>query len=407
MSQAARFDLSMRAPMYAVILLVPLVVGTILGPRSERSALFVTCFAAVHAVISLLLVHAGLDHYLGRGPRPTGLLTASVTLALSGSAAGLLAFPDRSTASGGPATFLLTVLVALLIMGMSVTVRPRTTMAVIVLGCAATYALTRAQGAPAAAPGTAAVFLLIAVATLISYRVTAWMLDLVWRLDRSTQIQANLAVAEERLRFARDLHDVLGRSLSAIAVKAELAAQLGRRGREEAFDEILHVRRIAQDSLTELRAVVGGYRTADLGVELAGARSLLASAGIDCSIVGDGSCLPTHVQSTLGWAVREGTTNVLRHSDARTCTITLDTSAGDRVTLVVENDSLGGTFDSDEPGPRSGTGLVGLAERVGALGGTVTAGALGDGLFRITVEVPLPLTAPAAAGVSADGEAER
>src|SRR5256886_11759898 len=120
----------------------------------------------------------------------------------------------------------------------------------------------------------------IVVLVVFAFRATVWTMGVVWELDRSRQVQASLAVAEERLRFARDLHDVVGRTLSVIALKAELAAQLAKRGRDDAVDEMLEVRRIAQESLAELRAVVGGSRTADLDVGVARARSLLPSAGI-------------------------------------------------------------------------------------------------------------------------------
>src|SRR5690606_9016579 len=111
-----------------------------------------------------------------------------------------------------------------------------------------------------------------------SFRISAWMLGVVWEQERTRTVHARLAVAEERLRFSRDLHDVVGRTLSAIAVKSELAAELARRGQEGAVDQMLEVRELAQDSLKEARSVVAGYRTADLAAELEGDRLLLRSA---------------------------------------------------------------------------------------------------------------------------------
>ena len=107
-------------------------------------------------------------------------------------------------------------------------------------------------------------------------------------------MQLQLAVAEERLRFARDLHDVMGRNLSAIAVKGQLAGELVRRGRPEAADGVADISRIAEESLREVRGVVGGYRTVDLAGELAGARSVLRAAGVACTVSGedDGAALP-------------------------------------------------------------------------------------------------------------------
>ena len=101
---------------------------------------------------------------------------------------------------------------------------------------------------------------------------------------------------------------MLGRNLSLIAVQSELAAQLARRGDQDAAGQMLQVRQVAHESLREMRAVVGGYRTADLGTELAGAQDVLRSAGMSCRVIGDAAGLPADVQAALGWVVREGTT---------------------------------------------------------------------------------------------------
>jgi len=316
--------------------------------------------------------------------------------------AGYLAYPEPTPGEqDGPAGGVLITLGICLIAALSTAVRPRVTTAAAALTAAAAYAVADAQGNPAVGVIIALGISLAAVA--VAGRVSTWMLGVVWELDRARQVQASLAVAEERLRFSRDLHDVVGRTLSVIALKSELAAQLARRGRETAIDEMLEVRQIAQDSMAELRAVVGGYRAADLGAELAGARSLLASAGIECRMIGDGSGLPAAAQGTLGWAVREGTTNVLRHSDARTCTITLRSPSAGAVTLVMEND---GVRDGPVPADgrvRFGTGLVGLAERLAALNGTVTAERHDTERFRLSVTLPLNGPPPAAApGLASD-----
>jgi two-component system sensor histidine kinase DesK len=210
----------------------------------------------------------------------------------------------------------------------------------------------------------------------VVYRSSVWMIGTMWELERSREVRASLAVAEERLRFARDLHDVVGRNLSVVALKAELAAKLAQRGRDEAISEMLEVRRIAQESLDELRAVVSGYRTADLTVELAGARSLLSSAGIDCRVIGEAT-FNGEAAGALGWAVREGVTNVLRHSEARTCTISLRGKV-----LTMSNDGVPSTAI------RFGSGLTGLRERVAALGGSVTATPEPPNRFVLTVELP-------------------
>jgi two-component system sensor histidine kinase DesK len=392
-SQAARFDLSIRATFYLNFVAVPALIGIGLAPEVIPVAGWVIAvLITAHTVLCLLLARAGLDHYLGRRPLPVRLLAASGAATVVGVGAAVLVYPGATPGMpDGPANGVLLVLVLSFVTGLSAAVRPRVVLAVGAAACAAAYALSASQGAssplaPAAGLATVIVFLTFA------FRLSIWMLGVVWELDRSRQVQASLAVAEERLRFARDLHDVVGRTLSTVALKAELAAQLAKRGRDEAIDEMLEVRRIAQDSLAELRAVVGGYRTADLDVELAGARSLLASAGIECRVIGDGSGLPAEIQGTLGWVVREGTTNVLRHSEARTCTITLRTTSGDTVALTLENDGVTGGPAATGDRVRFGSGLIGLAERIAGLGGEVVAERRRPDGFRLTARLPLPPT---------------
>ena len=214
---------------------------------------------------------------------------------------------------------------------------------------------------------------------------SSWLLGVVQELERSRDLKARLAVAEERLRFGRDLHDVMGRNLSVIALKSELAVQLARRERPEAVEQMIEVQRIAQESQREVREVVRGYRRADLETELHGAQGVLRAAGIDCEVGGDTDGLPAEVQSALGWVVREATTNVLRHGDARKCTVTVLRPEG-RVVLTVRNDGATAPHGSSRTG---GTGLAGLRERLSAVDGTLDAGETGDGEFRLVAEVPL------------------
>lgn len=228
------------------------------------------------------------------------------------------------------------------------------------------------------------------VLVLISVRPSAWSMSVMWQAEQARDIQARLAVAEERLRFGRDMHDVLGRNLAVIALKSELAVELAQRGRPEAVDQMVEVQRIARASQQEVRDVVRGYREADLSTELAGAQGVLSAAGIECAVTGDsGEHLPAPVQSALGWVVREAATNVLRHGDPRHCAIRVRVTA-DAVTLQVENDgasdATAGATASDGPG----SGLAGLRERLGALAGSLEAGPAKDGgLFRLTATIPL------------------
>jgi two-component system sensor histidine kinase DesK len=231
---------------------------------------------------------------------------------------------------------------------------------------------------------------------VVADRISEWMLVLVWQLDAARAVQARLAVAEERLRFARDFHDVLGRNLTLIAVTSDLAAGLARRGDPDAVDKMLDVRSLAHESAREVREVVTGYRAADLDTELAGARSVLRAAGITTRVIGDSTCVPGDAQTALAWVLREATTNVIRHSNATTCTIEIgihpgtEAGAADTATLRIHNDGA----PPPDPLHPPGHGLAGLRERVKASGGHLAAGPEPGGFF--TVEARLPTTTAAA-----------
>ncbi len=206
---------------------------------------------------------------------------------------------------------------------------------------------------------------------------------------------ARLAVAEERLRFSRDLHDVFGRTLSTVALKAELAAEQARRGRPESVATMREVQSIATEALGEVREVVRGYRQTDLAGEMAGARSLLEASGIEVTTMADGGgVLPAPVARAFAWVVREGTTNILRHADATRVRIALSSEPG-RARLVLDN---------DHPHPamrQAGSGLAGLTERLAEVGGrlsvdhdaarfTLTAEVAGTALDRLRTASGLP-----------------
>jgi two-component system sensor histidine kinase DesK len=245
--------------------------------------------------------------------------------------------------------------------------------------------------APGAAVAAGAVVLAAGFFTFTS-AFSVWLLNAVYELDEARETRARLAVAEERLRFGRDLHDVMGRNLAVVALKSELAVQLARRGRPEAVEQMVEVQRIARETQREVREVVRGYREADLRTELAGAQGVLTAAGIDCEVSGPVTGLPVEIQSALGWVVREATTNVLRHGDAARCSVSLRV-AKDRVTLTVENDGAPGIGSGSGTGtaePGRGSGLAGLRERLREVDGVLRAGPAGSDLFRLTAEVPLP-----------------
>ena len=378
-----RIDLYTRASLYFVAANELLLAVSLLQPgRAPGSVWPVVGIAAAHAVLCMLLVRTGLRHYLGDGPRPIALIAVTGAVGALGVVAGIAlmsGIPGDEQILAVLCVFVIP-FVGVLSLTVPLWIAYASTVATGVMMVIAAWLV----GIPTR-DGVAVAVAVIAgtLGVVAAYRLSAWMLAVVWRLDRSRQTEAQLAVAEERLRFARDLHDVVGRNLSVVAVKSELAAQLAKRGRAEAVDEMLAVRRIAQESLDELREVVRGYRTADLDSELAGARSVLASAGVECRVIGDGAGLSSALQGALGWAVREGITNVLRHSEASSCTVTLRSGA-DTVQLAMENDGVLNS-NAGEPG---GSGLVGLTERLAALGGTVRAESLPGRRFRLSVELP-------------------
>ena len=151
---------------------------------------------------------------------------------------------------------------------------------------------------------------------------------------------AELAVAEERVRFARDMHDLLGHDLSLIAIKAELAGKLVARDSDRAAVEIGDIRTLSRTALVQVREAVDGYRRPTLPGELAGARVALDAAGIALEVEGPDAELDPEVEAVLAWAVREGATNVIRHSGARDATIAV-TATG----LEITDDGRGGRDD--------------------------------------------------------------
>jgi two-component system sensor histidine kinase DesK len=193
---------------------------------------------------------------------------------------------------------------------------------------------------------------------------------------------ARLAVSEERLRIARDLHDLLGHSLSVIALKAELAGRLLSTEPTDAGREIADVETVARKALGEVREAVSGYRQPTLDGELAGARLALSTAGIDVAVDRTNVTLDPEVEAVLSWAVREGATNVIRHSGAKHCKLRVRANMTEASAEVID-DGVGSTGASN-----GGSGLPGLAERASELRGRLESGPLDAGGFRLAVTVP-------------------
>jgi two-component system sensor histidine kinase DesK len=212
--------------------------------------------------------------------------------------------------------------------------------------------------------------------------VTVWLFHVVQELREARAELARSAVGEERLRFARDLHDVLGHSLQAVALRAEVAERFVERDDGRVRKELTEIQTMARDAVRDVREVVRGYRATSLRTELDGMSAVLRAAGIRCERPEVSPELPAHVHEPLGWVAREAATNVLRHSSASWCEITLR-AGRDRVQLEVVNDGAARRAAGD-----AGSGLAGLAERITAAGGRFRAGPAGDGTFRVTASVP-------------------
>jgi two-component system sensor histidine kinase DesK len=382
-SDPQRIELYTRWSYYSFLVMLP--VFLLLAVASDRATtsrgltLLLAAAALVTTAAALHVTRRGFTDHTAR-PDPVGLAVAVV--------GGLVAVGTSlavTTDGPSPAVPWVAGLVgAEVLLAVSVVVPTRP----LLVGAGVTGLLAAVASAldgnpPLAAAVVGASMALAVASVTVAFRFTVWILDVVVEMDRSRGVQLQLAVAEERLRFARDLHDVMGRNLSAIAVKSQLAGELVRRQRPEAADEVADISRIAEQSLREVRDVVRGYRGTDLAGELAGARSVLRAAGIACTVTGEeaGAALPEPVQVALGWVVREAVTNVLRHSSAGECTVTL--TAGDPVQLRVENDGV-----RPEDGAAHGHGLRGLSERLAAASGQLSAGREGD-RFVVVARVPV------------------
>ncbi|MFF3395534.1 sensor histidine kinase [Streptomyces sp. NPDC002669] len=193
---------------------------------------------------------------------------------------------------------------------------------------------------------------------------------------------AQLAANEERLRLARDLHDLLGHSLSLITLKSELAGRMLPDHPERAAAQVADIEQVSRQALIDVRGAVTGYRRPTLPGELAGARTALAAAGIAADVPSEvPDDLPEKPEEVLAWALREAVTNVVRHSGARHCTVTLvrrQTLDGKVLELAVSDDGVGAS------GTTPGNGLTGIGERLATVDGTLTtrSGRSGSGTGR-------------------------
>ena len=190
---------------------------------------------------------------------------------------------------------------------------------------------------------------------------------------------AEVTIERERMRVLRDAHDLLGQSLSAISLKGDLALALLPADKPAAAAEIRGLADIAREALGDIRRIVRADRPVSLRAEIDGATALLVAAGVNSSIDAALDDLEMPVDELFGWVAREEVTNLLRHSQASSCSIVAGRELG-RLYLQITNDGARGSRGS-------GTGIAGLSDRAALLSGHLTAQRLSGGRFRLRVEV--------------------
>lgn len=223
----------------------------------------------------------------------------------------------------------------------------------ILLAVVATFTIT----------GTIGRYWMIVMAGLMVYLPTLAVRLIDGAQDAHNEMERQLAVVAERERVARDVHDVLGHSLTVVTVKSELAERLVDLDPEAAKAELAQIRSLSREALAEVRATVAGLRVARLSDELAAARAALADAGIEADVPSDADAVDPRHRIVVAWTLREAVTNVVRHSRASRCVVTLATDG-----IVVEDDGIGMRPED------IASGLRGVRERAEAAGARLTAG---------------------------------
>ncbi|WP_025158937.1 sensor histidine kinase [Leifsonia aquatica] len=223
---------------------------------------------------------------------------------------------------------------------------------------------------------------LVTVSIGIMMSAFARQIDALRRLRAAQGEIARLAVIEERSRFSRDMHDVLGHSLTVVTVKSELARRLVAVDPARAEAELADIERLTRSALADLRAAVAGYREMSISTELAAVQASLAAADITAHLPRSGEEVAPDLRELFGWVLREGVTNVIRHSGSRNCWVTVGPE-----TLTIEDDGqgpapVGSTTAAAEV---RGSGLAGLSERARDAGAVVevSAGARGGTLLTV------------------------
>ncbi|MGI5341275.1 sensor histidine kinase [Streptomyces sp. CA-181903] len=353
--------------------------------------------ALVGAAVGLLPLLGLLTPPSGAADRPGRLLAAAAALALFGAVQVAVGWSYRTARFGaGFRSWLLlplvaaalvlplwlgrewTLLLPYLASSVAVAVPPR----LCVPALAGTVGLAYAVAGRVDPAGSVPTVVLTAGVGLAmaTYRR---ILDLNAELRRTRRELARSAVAEERLRFARDAHDMLGHSLLRLILHTEVTRRLYRAGETDVEAELRKIEDLGRQALERVREAVGGYRRLHMSTVVEEARPTLADAGVTLAFDAEAAELPEEVETVLGWVVRESLSNVVKHAGADRCTVTLRVTDR-RAVLDVSDDGPGRGRPT-----RAGNGLTGLTERVTALGGRLHAGAAPGGGFRVRATVPL------------------
>jgi two-component system, NarL family, sensor histidine kinase DesK len=237
--------------------------------------------------------------------------------------------------------------------------------------------------------------------SMIGFRM---QMQLMHELAQARETVAKLAATDERLRLARDMHDLTGQSLSMITLKAELGAKRLARlepsaERDAVLAELGDIGRVSRQTLHDIREAVSGYRRPTLAVEAITAQNALDAAGIrlddDAALTLRSGTFDADAEAVLAWCLREAATNVIRHSGAKNCRIRLTEQPGE-LSVEVSDDGHGIGQDLNGPGAAKGAGLRGMSERLSAVGGRLALGAAGPGPdlrqgrgFKLTATVPV------------------
>lgn len=320
-------------------------------------------------------VRAAVTPWLDEGTRRRWLVACAVTTVAS---LGLVA----PVAAGVWDTW---AWVGASVVGVSPLLVPARTAVVVGLACTVVSAVTAWATGGSVWPAVVITGLIGASVAAVNWS-PVWLWNLLVDAGAAREARAQLAASEERLRFARDVHDLLGHDLTVVALKAELVARL-EPGDPQVRTEAEQIRQIATAALREVREAVHGYRSIDLVAQLDAVRAVLGAADVRCTVDGDVTLVPPAAATTLVPVLREAATNVLRHAAATWCRVEVGVEDG-AVTLTVRND--GAHRASLDP---YSSGLGGLAERLTEVRGTLTVDRDGDE-FVLRVCVPGTPTVP-------------